>query len=135
MTAIPIDGEDDPFGPDGERPGLQKSDSFTSESTFTDEYDPKDIGHYEAVPDGHQVRRGARPALMTRKEVKLINGELILECKIPTILYSFLPRRDDIEFTHMRYTAVTCDPNDFVDRGYKLRQQIGSTTRETELLI
>ena len=72
---------------------------------------------------------------MTRKEVRLVNGELILECKIPTILYSFLPRRDDIEFTHMRYTAVTCDPDDFVSRGYKLRQNYGSTARETELFI
>lgn len=72
---------------------------------------------------------------MTKKEVRLINGELILECKIPTILYSFLPRRDDVEFTHMRYTAVTCDPDDFVSRGYKLRQNIGNTARETELFI
>lgn len=72
---------------------------------------------------------------MAKKEVRLINGELILECKIPTILYSFLPRRDDVEFTHMRYTAVTCDPDDFVTRGYKLRQNIGGTARETELFI
>jgi chitin synthase len=72
---------------------------------------------------------------MSRKEVQLINGELVLECKIPTILYSFLPRRDEVEFTHMRYTAVTCDPDDFVDKGYKLRQCIGRTTRETELFI
>lgn len=124
------------FGPSSEegRPRLHQTDSFMSESTFTDEYGEKDYGHYEQVPDGRQERRGARKAEVTRKEVKLINGELILECKIPTILYSFLPRRDDIEFTHMRYTAVTCDPNDFVDRGYKLRQQIG-TPRETELLI
>jgi chitin synthase len=35
----------------------------------------------------------------------------------------------------MRYTAVTCDPDDFVDRGYKLRQNIGRTARETELFI
>lgn len=72
---------------------------------------------------------------MAKKEVRLINGELILECKIPTILYSFLPRRDDIEFTHMRYTAVTCDPDDFTLKGYKLRQNIGSTARDTELFI
>ncbi|KAF7560371.1 hypothetical protein G7046_g3787 [Stylonectria norvegica] len=72
---------------------------------------------------------------MATKEVTLINGELVLECKIPTILYSFLPRRDEVEFTHMRYTAVTCDPDDFVDKGYKLRQSIGRTTRETELFI
>lgn len=91
--------------------------------------------HYGPAPDGKQERRGARQAQMAKKEVKLINGELILECKIPTILYSFLPRRDEIEFTHMRYTAVTCDPDDFVSKGYKLRQNIGSTARETELFI
>lgn len=90
--------------------------------------------HYGPAPE-KQSRRGVREAQMSKKEVQLINGELILECKIPTILHSFLPRRDDREFTHMRYTAVTCDPDDFSQRGYKLRQQIGSTMRETELFI
>lgn len=137
-ATIPIDDteSDDVFGPDSEnRPDLRSHDSFQSQSTFTDElYDDKNE-HYGPAPDGDQSRRGARQALMSRKEVKLVNGELILECKIPTILYSFLPRRDDIEFTHMRYTAVTCDPDDYVDRGYKLRQNYGTTARETELMI
>lgn len=115
---------------------MMSHDSFMSESTFTDDlYDEKAEELYGPAPTGKQERRGARQAQMTKKEVRLINGELILECKIPTILYSFLPRRDDVEFTHMRYTAVTCDPNDFVDRGYKLRQNIGFSSRETELLI
>lgn len=92
--------------------------------------------HFGPVPQVPQARRGLnRQALMTRKQVKLINGELILDCKIPTILYSFLPRRDEMEFTHMRYTAVTCDPDDFVKRGYMLRQNIDPTRRETELFI
>ena len=133
---IPIDA-DDVFGDDADlgRPPLDSADSFISESTYTDEYDMKDYGNYEKAPDGKQERRGAREALMQKKEVKLINGELVLECKIPTILYSFLPRRDDVEFTHMRYTAVTCDPDDFVDRGFQLRQNMGHYSRETELLI
>lgn len=143
MTAISVDDdEDDVFGPstddsEPQRPGLKPTDSFMSESTFTDDlYDEKDAELYGPAPSpGKQARRGARQAQMAKKEVKLINGELILECKIPTILYSFLPRRDDVEFTHMRYTAVTCDPDDFVDRGYKLRQNIGFTSRETELFI
>ncbi|KAF2161869.1 glycosyltransferase family 2 protein [Zasmidium cellare ATCC 36951] len=146
MTSIPIDGPDDVFGPatgdsDFQRPDLQSRDSFMSQSTLTDGdgmYSAKledDEDLYGPAPTGKQERRGARQAQMATKEVKLINGELILECKIPTILYSFLPRRDDVEFTHMRYTAVTCDPDDFVDRGYKLRQNIGRTTRETELFI
>ena len=120
---------------DMERPALKPHDSFVSASTFTDELYEKDAELYGPAPSGKQMRRGARQAQMSKKEVRLINGELILECKIPTILYSFLPRRDDTEFTHMRYTAVTCDPDDFVDRGYKLRQNIGRTERETELLI
>ncbi|KAH9828339.1 glycosyltransferase family 2 protein [Teratosphaeria destructans] len=144
-TTISIEGEDDDvFGipvVDGEatdptRPPLRPHDSFVSASTLTEDlYDEKDEELYGPAPDGKQQRRGAREAQMTKKEVRLINGELILECKIPTILYSFLPRRDDVEFTHMRYTAVTCDPDDYVDRGYKLRQNIGLTSRETELFI
>ena len=125
------DDEDEP-----QRPELKPHDSFVSQSTFTDAlYDEKDEDLYGPAPAGKQERRGVREAQMAKKEVQLINGELILECKIPTILYSFLPRRDDVEFTHMRYTAVTCDPDDYVDRGYKLRQNIGFTSRETELLI
>lgn len=142
MTTIPIDGDDeDVFGrpsqdSGSQRPTLRQHDSFVSTSTLTDDlYDEKAEELYGEAPFGKQVRRGAREAQMAKKEVKLINGELILECKIPTILYSFLPRRDDVEFTHMRYTAVTCDPDDFVDRGYKLRQNIGFTSRETELFI
>jgi chitin synthase len=108
-----------------------------SQSTFTEDIysEHEKVEHYGPAPDGHQSRRGARLAVKSKKEVRLTNGELILECKIPTILYSFLPRRDDTEFTHMRYTAVTCDPDDFVERGYKLRQNYGSTLRETELFI
>lgn len=121
------------------RASLKSAPSFISESTITDEdddvADEKTDGHFGPAPDGRQDRRGLREAQMTKKEVRLINGELILECKIPTILHSFLPRRDEREFTHMRYTAVTCDPDDFVVQGYKLRQNIGPTARETELLI
>jgi len=140
LSDIPIH-EDDVFTEHSEhRPHLHSRASYMTEETITDEYTEYDekTEHYGPAPDSAQPRRGgrgARDAVMTKKEVRLINGELILECKIPTILYSFLPRRDDIEFTHMRYTAVTCDPDDFVDRGYKLRQNIGTTTRETELFI
>ena len=135
-TTIPISDGDDVFAPTNADPraSLRSYDSYQSDSTFTDDLYPKDE-HYGPAPTGAQGRRGARHAQMAKKEVRLINGELILECKIPTILHSFLPRRDDTEFTHMRYTAVTCDPDDFVLNGYKLRQNIGSTARETELFI
>lgn len=136
--------EDDVFGPPSptkSRPGVKNRESYMTTDTLQNEEDEDededdgDYNHYGPAPDGKQERRGARQAQMAKKEVKLINGELILECKIPTILYSFLPRRDEIEFTHMRYTAVTCDPDDFVSKGYQLRQNIGPTARETELFI
>ncbi|PYH97439.1 chitin synthase A [Aspergillus ellipticus CBS 707.79] len=158
-ASIEIEGPDDydVFGAGGRtidpsHDNRSSMQSFMSESTIiTDEKDAmdkidldEDVDesdemvdpnlHYGPAPE-KQSRRGVRDAQMVRKEVQLVNGDLILECKIPTILYSFLPRRDDREFTHMRYTAVTCDPDDFTQKGYKLRQQIGNTTRETELFI
>ncbi|KIW32488.1 chitin synthase 1 [Cladophialophora immunda] len=146
-TTIPIpdpDLENDVFVnghsivPDNDpRASLKSAHSYMTDSTFTEEDDAQSekFDHYGPAPEGRQDRRGLRAAQMTKREVRLINGELILECKIPTILHSFLPRRDEREFTHMRYTAVTCDPDDFVVKGYKLRQNIGSTLRETELFI
>ncbi|KAI1312329.1 glycosyltransferase family 2 protein [Xylaria venustula] len=140
-VSIPLEDGDDVFGPDSDISGAHLyRDSFAQSQMTLNEEDvqtpmTEKVEHYGAAPEGKQERRGVRAPVTSKKEVQLINGELILECKIPTILYSFLPRRDEVEFTHMRYTAVTCDPDDFVERGYKLRQNIGRTTRETELFI
>ncbi|KAI9163754.1 LOW QUALITY PROTEIN: Chitin synthase 2 [Paramyrothecium foliicola] len=144
-VSIPLnDRDDDVFGPESDlsdaRPHVPERESYISASSQDtlqedDEYYDEKYEHYGPAPDGAQERRGVRAPQMSKKEVQLINGELVLECKIPTILYSFLPRRDEVEFTHMRYTAVTCDPDDFVEKGYKLRQTIGRTARETELFI
>ncbi|ORY59657.1 glycosyltransferase family 2 protein [Pseudomassariella vexata] len=139
---IPLDPDDDDvFGPEsdlGYSRGHRETYTRQSQTTLSEEpgtpFDNKEE-FYGPAPDGSQQRRGVRAPQTAKKEVQLINGELILECKIPTILYSFLPRRDEVEFTHMRYTAVTCDPDDYVEKGYKLRQNIGRTARETELFI
>lgn len=142
-VSIPLHDSDDVFGPEtdiSESHPMRESYLSQDQVTLSEEDEAETdlsekVEHYGPAPDGHQERRGVRAPQMSRKEVQLINGELVLECKIPTILYSFLPRRDEVEFTHMRYTAVTCDPDDFVERGYKLRQCIGKTARETELFI
>ncbi|CAN6674049.1 chitin synthase 2 [Trichomonascus vanleenenianus] len=70
---------------------------------------------------------------MTRKEVKLVRGNLILDCPVPTKLYSFLPRRDNDEFVYMRYTACTADPDYFTESGFTLRQAIYE--REIQLCV
>ena len=43
--------------------------------------------------------------------------------------------REEREFTHMRYSAATCDPNDFKEEGFTLRQVLHDPPRRTELFI
>ena len=69
----------------------------------------------------------------TTKKVTLTQGNLVLDCPVPTKLLDVLPRKAEDEFTSMRYTAVTCDPNDFAHQNYTLRPKM--LNRETELFI
>ncbi|KAG5984730.1 Chitin synthase, class 3 [Claviceps digitariae] len=71
----------------------------------------------------------------TVKPVKLYNGNLILDCPVPPVLLQQLPHGERDEFTHMRYTAATCDPSDFQRENYALRQVLFGKTRKTELFI
>lgn len=57
----------------------------------------------------------------------------MLDCPVPTKYLDAVPKRDAKEFTHMRYTAATCDPSEFVSQGYTLRQAL--LGRQTELFI
>ncbi|KAF7937838.1 uncharacterized protein EAE97_007634 [Botrytis byssoidea] len=89
---------------------------------------------------------GARGAIRRRatRKIKLIQGGQgsVLSANYPVpsaIKNAVQPQYIDVEngtneFSEMRYTAVTCDPNDFtLMNGYTLRQHIYN--RHTELLI
>ena len=83
--------------------------------------------------------------------IKLTQGNLVLDCPVPSRLASFLPRKGDDEFMLTRYTAITCgvsavigprcdpltsvlsQPEDFNKRNYTLRPTIKH--RQTELMI
>ncbi|CAI6244364.1 unnamed protein product [Periconia digitata] len=74
----------------------------------------------------------------TVKKVALFRGNYVLDCPIPPRLLNQVnhaqpPERD--EFTHMRYSAVTCDPKHFVEERFTLRQKLFAKNRETELFI
>lgn len=76
----------------------------------------------------------ARDKLMKRrsiKQVQLVHGNLVLDVPVPT---NIVPDgKADEEFVKMRYTAATCDPDDFMSSRYTLRPYL--LGRETELFI
>ncbi|OCL11207.1 glycosyltransferase family 2 protein [Glonium stellatum] len=95
------------------------------------------IGGYEDEP--HPT---PSPAPIKRwktvKEVQLFKGNLVLDCPIPPRLLNQVPHaqppeRD--EFTHMRYSAATCDPAHFAEERFTLRQKLFAKPRHTELFI
>ena len=95
------------------------------------------VGAYEDEP-----RPTPNPAPIKRwktvKEVQLFKGNLVLDCPIPPRLLNQVPHaqppeRD--EFTHMRYSAATCDPAHFAEERFTLRQKLFAKPRHTELFI
>lgn len=88
-----------------------------------------DTQHFgPAPPMGWQKRRHH-----TKRNVPLTHGNFVLNCPIPTKLGTFVKRLDAAEFTHMRYSAVTGDPDEFVAQRFTLRQTMAN--RHTELFI
>ncbi|KAF8625346.1 hypothetical protein AX17_006888 [Amanita inopinata Kibby_2008] len=82
-------------------------------------------------------RRQAIKRGVTRK-VKLTKGHFIAEYPVPTAIHNATEKHyssvTTTEFSHMRYTAATCDPDDFTEaNGWSLRTK--QYRRETEILI
>jgi chitin synthase len=73
----------------------------------------------------------------TIENVPLFNGNLVLDCPAPRKLVNQLPvdKQEIREFTHMRYSAATCDPRDFDTMRFTLRQNLYKLPRSPELFI
>ncbi|KAF7543951.1 hypothetical protein G7Z17_g10325 [Cylindrodendrum hubeiense] len=102
-------------------------------------------------PDDSWVQRQQQPAMGTgaggglgrskTRKVKLVQGSVLsIDYPVPSAIKNAIqPRYRDTEggseeFVKMRYTAATCDPNDFtLKNGYDLRPRMYN--RHTELLI
>ena len=98
---------------------------------YNDEYrDDPSVG---PTPSPAPIRRWK-----TVKEVQLFDGNLVLDCPIAPKLLSQVPHAEPPgrdEFTHMRYSAATCDPLDFYQDRFTLRQRLFAKPRHTELFI
>ena len=82
--------------------------------------------HFGPAPMGRIHRRHKK------RRVQLTNGNLVMDLPVPPKL--ILPlRKSDRETGFTRYTAVTCDPDDFEKCGLFLRQN--ESNRPTELFI
>ncbi|TFK68451.1 glycosyltransferase family 2 protein [Pluteus cervinus] len=86
------------------------------------------------------IRYGRIPQRVPRryktiKKVELFHGNLVIDSKVPSKLLNMCAKKEDREFTHLRYSAATCDPNNFKDAGFTLRQVQYDPPRRTELFI
>lgn len=115
-------------------------DREVAESVYDDNGSPfgESVPVLPMPPDEEEVR--AKPSESTFKGVR---GHLVLDCPLATELLSKFPGFDLAaknygfarEFSHMRYTAVTCGPSNFWRDGYILRPIHYPVKRETELMI
>lgn len=106
---------------------------------------PRPPGAYDDTQDAQSIadtniRYGRIPQRVPRryktiKKVELFHGNFVLDCAVPKKLLDMCQNRTDREFTHMRYSAATCDPNSFKDAGFTLRQVHYDPPRRTELFI
>jgi chitin synthase len=98
------------YPPSQERPGMYRDQSSAG---------------YSVARDKMMNRRSVR-------QVALQHGNLVLDMQVPSHI---IPsgKSGVEEFTKMRYTAATCDPDDFMSSKYTLRPYLYG--RETELFI
>lgn len=107
----------------GEKAGAA---SVFTQSTSTSVVPHIETRHFGPAPTGRVLRRHK-----TKKRVSLTNGNLVVDIPVPPNLV--LPWKGDNEVMKMRYTAVTCDPDEFEKNGFFLRQN--ESGRKTELFI
>jgi chitin synthase len=122
-----------------DRPMLRPGDSYGPDPYNVENFDQSHSDLEAGFPDAPPPATNAPiRRWKTVKEVQLFNGNLVLDCPIPLRLLKQIehaqpPERD--EFTHMRYSAATCDPSEFRDKRFTLRQRLFAEPRHTELFI
>ena len=126
------------------RDGHEPSNPYDSHAALQEDLSPDQVAYdddwvqrqQQSASGGNGVKRSR-----TRK-VKLVQGSVLsANYPAPSAVQNAIEPRfrnaegvDAEEFTQLRYTAATCDPNDFtLANGYNLRARMYN--RHTELLI
>ncbi|EHK23187.1 glycosyltransferase family 2 protein [Trichoderma virens Gv29-8] len=93
------------------------------------------LEQHEISPGQFNHRTGARFGSQLAKVPFFLNkGNFVIDCAIPPSLRSSVESDDD-EFTHTRYTAITCGPDEFIDEGFTLRQALFASPRRIKIMI
>ncbi|KAG7099805.1 Chitin synthase, class 2 [Marasmius oreades] len=81
---------------------------------------------------GYSVAREKMLKRRSVRQVELFQGNLVIDLPVPSHI---VPggKQSSEEMTKLRYTAATCDPDDFMASRYSLRQYLWG--RQTELFI
>ncbi|CAG8760564.1 4196_t:CDS:2, partial [Racocetra fulgida] len=58
---------------------------------------------------------------------------LVFDSPVPNMILRNISFKSSEEFTHIRYTAITCDPDEFVEKKYSIRQN--NYKRDTEIMV
>lgn len=88
----------------------------------------------------HWAKRQRPPQHGKKRQIHLKSGNWILDYAVPTpianaVLLEYREQGQPKEFTHLRYSAVTCDPDEFsAENGWGLRTS-NEYHRSTEILI
>ncbi|KAG8931553.1 Chitin synthase, class 1 [Tulasnella sp. 418] len=103
------------------------TDMGDKEESLTYNEDPDVVQRFGVPPEAPLARRRKK-----KRKVVLTEGNLVLDLPIPEKLMLGSNNAPE-EMTSVRYTAVTCDADDFEAERYSLRQNWSG--RETELMI
>lgn len=106
---------------------MEEGERTPSLSTSIGSETPVETMHFGPAPIGRVRRR------LKKKRVQLTNGNLVVDLSVPPKLV--LPYRGESEMTKARYTAVTCDPDDFEKEKFFLRQNENGRTTELFVVI
>lgn len=101
---------------------------------YQQNYPPMQQQHPAIYRDGTGYST-AREKIMRRRsvrQVQLFQGNLVLDVPVPSHIVP-AGKHDVEEMSKLRYTAATCDPDDFMSSRYSLRPYL--MARETELFI
>ncbi|KAJ3145291.1 Chitin synthase, class 1 [Geranomyces michiganensis] len=132
---------------------VRAANRFKNPTRDEQEYD-SELSYIESLRPGMNPRTDTRDTLMslsagggggggggllprrgtvrTRKTIKLpSSGNFTITSHLPESLLNNVAYTKGEEFESVKYTAATCDPNDFVGDGYTLR----ASSRETEIAI